>query len=98
MTSERIIWLSVQENQGTNSLLRHTTSSIMSSYVCNIVLIVVVIFAIERRLAFSEEDNGSLKKIAKLKNPAEYSRQGLAVRSFYFSRLWLIASSPTHMF
>ncbi|KAH7863033.1 hypothetical protein Vadar_012387 [Vaccinium darrowii] len=34
----------------------------------------------EPRLAFSEEKNGSLKKIAKLENPAEYSRQGLAPR------------------
>ncbi|KAF7153102.1 hypothetical protein RHSIM_Rhsim01G0253800 [Rhododendron simsii] len=49
------------------------------------------------RLAFPEEKNGRLKKIAKLEDAARYSRQGLVVRSFYFSRLWLSASSPTRM-
>ncbi|KAG1363466.1 putative Oleoyl-acyl carrier protein thioesterase, chloroplastic [Cocos nucifera] len=32
------------------------------------------------RLAFPEEDNGSLKKIPKLEDPAEYSRLGLVPR------------------
>ncbi|KAL3725102.1 hypothetical protein ACJRO7_030161 [Eucalyptus globulus] len=34
----------------------------------------------ESRLAFSEENNGSLKKIAKLEDPAQYSRLGLVPR------------------
>ncbi|KAF7153240.1 hypothetical protein RHSIM_Rhsim01G0253700 [Rhododendron simsii] len=34
----------------------------------------------EPRLAFPEEKNGSLKKIAKLEDPAQYSRQGLVPR------------------
>lgn len=33
------------------------------------------------RLAFPEENNNSLKKIAKLEDPAEYSRLGLVVSS-----------------
>jgi hypothetical protein len=32
-----------------------------------------------RRLAFPEENNGSLKKIPNLSDPAEYSRLGLVV-------------------
>lgn len=32
------------------------------------------------RLAFPEENNNSLKKIAKLEDPAEYSTLGLVVR------------------
>ncbi|XP_056175333.1 oleoyl-acyl carrier protein thioesterase 1, chloroplastic isoform X1 [Syzygium oleosum] len=34
----------------------------------------------ESRLAFPEENNGSLKKIAKLEDPAQYSRLGLVPR------------------
>ncbi|KAE9463766.1 hypothetical protein C3L33_04341, partial [Rhododendron williamsianum] len=60
-------------------------------------LLVHILFVMELRLAFPEEKNGSLKKIAKLEDVAQYSRQGLVVRSFYFSRLWLSASSPTRM-
>lgn len=37
------------------------------------------------RLAFPEEDNGSLKKIPKLEDPAQYSRLGLVVYAFLFS-------------
>ncbi|KAE9463753.1 hypothetical protein C3L33_04339, partial [Rhododendron williamsianum] len=55
------------------------------------------LFVMEPRLAFPEEKNGSLKKIAKLEDAAQYSRQGLVVRSLYFSWLWLSASSPTHI-
>ncbi|XP_070034077.1 oleoyl-acyl carrier protein thioesterase, chloroplastic-like [Nicotiana tabacum] len=37
-------------------------------------------FPKELRLAFPEENNGSLKKIAKLEDPAEYSKLGLVPR------------------
>ncbi|KAK4338679.1 hypothetical protein RND71_043166 [Anisodus tanguticus] len=41
---------------------------------------ITVYFPKELRLAFPEENNGSLKKIAKLEDPAEYSKLGLVPR------------------
>ncbi|KAF7119668.1 hypothetical protein RHSIM_Rhsim13G0047400 [Rhododendron simsii] len=40
----------------------------------------IVHFTKEPRLAFPEENNGSLKKISKLEDPAQYSRLGLVPR------------------
>ncbi|KAI8523263.1 hypothetical protein RHMOL_Rhmol13G0059300 [Rhododendron molle] len=40
----------------------------------------IVHFPKEPRLAFPEENNGSLKKISKLEDPAQYSRLGLVPR------------------
>ncbi|XP_059290012.1 oleoyl-acyl carrier protein thioesterase 1, chloroplastic-like [Lycium ferocissimum] len=40
----------------------------------------LIYFPKELRLAFPEENNGSLKKIAKLDDPAEYSKLGLVPR------------------
>ncbi|XP_019178516.1 PREDICTED: oleoyl-acyl carrier protein thioesterase, chloroplastic [Ipomoea nil] len=40
----------------------------------------LIYFPKEPRLAFPEENNGSVKKIAKLEDPAEYSRLGMVPR------------------
>jgi hypothetical protein len=39
------------------------------------------------RLAFPEENNASLKKIAKLEDPAEYSKLGLVVRFLLYMKI-----------
>lgn len=41
----------------------------------------------DARLAFPKENNGSLKKIAKLEDPAEYSRLGMVVSVIF--KIWI---------
>ena len=64
------------------SFLFSILAMLQSQKYCTILLFFFLFFSVIGRLAFPEPNNSSLKKIAKLEDPADYSRLGLVVRSY----------------